>query len=110
MELPSFADPPFACPPDEIEIVLDLPFPTSTNRLHVHRRAHVYRSKEYEVWIKDGRCRGAAQPANIRKAAHYRPVRRSRSCLKDLALPATATTAIKAVLRLAPKPRDHHRR
>jgi Holliday junction resolvase RusA-like endonuclease len=53
MSCPSFADPPFACPPDPIEIVLDLPFPTSTNRLHKTARGHVYRTKEYEAWIKD---------------------------------------------------------
>lgn len=52
---PSFADPPFACPPDAqaIEITLDMPFPTSTNRLHGHRRGHVYRTKDYEAWLKN---------------------------------------------------------
>lgn len=47
---------PFQLPAESLEIIIDLPIPTSTNRLHA--RAHgshgrVYRTKEYETWRKN---------------------------------------------------------
>lgn len=49
-DIPSFADPPFACPPD---IVLDLPAPPSTNRIWMRAKAGnraVFTSPEYKKW------------------------------------------------------------
>jgi Holliday junction resolvase RusA-like endonuclease len=49
--LPSYADPPFHCPPD---VVVDLPFPPSVNRLWrataEHGDASVYLSPIYVKW------------------------------------------------------------
>lgn len=52
MNIPSMADPPFACPP---EIVLDLPMPPSVNRIWRANRAgpnKVSRSSEYKSWLR----------------------------------------------------------
>ena len=38
--------------PSSVEIVLDLPMPTSTNRLHARGRSGVYRTREYVDWIE----------------------------------------------------------
>lgn len=49
---PSYADPPFACPPD---VVIDLPTPPSVNRIWRANKAGPYtvsRSKEYLSWIR----------------------------------------------------------
>lgn len=43
---------PFGLPAVSCEIHLDLPLPPSTNRLHAHRRGHVYKTKQYNDWIK----------------------------------------------------------
>lgn len=61
--MPSFADPPFACPP---EIVLDLPRPISVNRIWRATRAgpnKVSKSPEYRQWIAhaDRLCMALAQ-------------------------------------------------
>lgn len=49
----SFADPPFACPPD---VVIDLPYPPSVNRLWRATAAHgeqsVYLAPSYVNWKK----------------------------------------------------------
>jgi Holliday junction resolvase RusA-like endonuclease len=56
MTLPDFADPPFACPPDDPMIggiVLDLPMPPSVNRIWRANRAgpkQVSISPEYAAW------------------------------------------------------------
>jgi Holliday junction resolvase RusA-like endonuclease len=39
--------------PMSLEIILDLPFPTSTNRLHSHRGNCVHSTKEYIAWQKN---------------------------------------------------------
>ena len=39
-------------PPMPLEIILDLPFPTSTNRLHSHHRGRVHSTAEYIAWQK----------------------------------------------------------
>jgi Holliday junction resolvase RusA-like endonuclease len=46
---------PFACPPDQIEIVLDLPIPPSANRLwrFTGRQVKPYPSPAYKAWIKN---------------------------------------------------------
>jgi Holliday junction resolvase RusA-like endonuclease len=44
--------PPFMLPADSLEIVLDLPMPTSTNRLYSHGRKGVYRLPEYVRWME----------------------------------------------------------
>ena len=49
MSLPSYADPPFACPPD---IVLDLPAPISVNRLWRVSKRSVIKSVVYTKWVK----------------------------------------------------------
>jgi Holliday junction resolvase RusA-like endonuclease len=49
MSLPSYADPPFACPPD---IVLDLPAPPSVNRLWRVAKSSVIKSPTYTKWVK----------------------------------------------------------
>lgn len=49
MNLPSYADPPFACPPD---IVLDLPAPPSVNRLWRVSKSSVIKSDVYKRWTK----------------------------------------------------------
>ena len=43
---PSFADPPFACPPD---VVLDIPLPPSVNRT---RKVNWPGHRKYEAWKK----------------------------------------------------------
>jgi len=48
----STADRPFALPADSVEIVVDLPFPPSTNRIWRVRGHRVYRSKEYIEWCE----------------------------------------------------------
>ncbi len=49
---PFVDDRPFGLPADSVEITLDLPMPTSTNRLHAHgRKSGVYRTREYMDWI-----------------------------------------------------------
>lgn len=53
--MPSFSDPPFACPPDRekrVEIVLDLPTPPSVNRLWRQAKGRFYKSPEYTAWLK----------------------------------------------------------
>ncbi len=48
---PPFVDAsPFGLPADSVEITLDLPMPTSTNKIWRAGRGHVYRSKEYIAW------------------------------------------------------------
>lgn len=46
MGMPSFTDPPFACPPDT---VLDIPLPPSVNRT---RKVHWAGHRKYEAWKK----------------------------------------------------------
>lgn len=46
------SDIPFQLPADSREIILDLPAPPSVNRIWRHTRGHVYKSKEYNDWIK----------------------------------------------------------
>jgi Holliday junction resolvase RusA-like endonuclease len=43
---------PLDLPADYMEIILDLPFPPSTNRLYGKTRNHVFRTPIYEQWIK----------------------------------------------------------
>lgn len=57
MSMPSMADAPFHCPPDEVTgaIVIDLPTPPSVNRIWRANRAgpnKVSRSTEYKRWLK----------------------------------------------------------
>lgn len=63
--MPSFSDPPFACPPDT---VLDLPCPPSVNRIWQRKKAgkkSVFLSAEYVSWKRNadslsialGQCR-----------------------------------------------------
>jgi Holliday junction resolvase RusA-like endonuclease len=42
---------PFSLPAEALEIVIDLPFPTSTNRLWGNGRGRTFKSKEYQAWI-----------------------------------------------------------
>ena len=44
---------PFGLPAESIEIIIDLPIPTSANRIWRHSRGHVYQSKEYATWQKE---------------------------------------------------------
>ena len=44
-------DRPFALPVESIEIIIDLPFPTSTNRLHGRGNSGVYRRSGYVKWL-----------------------------------------------------------
>jgi len=46
------ADRPFALPADSVEIIVDLPFPPSTNRIWRARGQRVYRSQEYIEWCE----------------------------------------------------------
>jgi Holliday junction resolvase RusA-like endonuclease len=57
MSLPSYTDPPFACPPDEVigGVIIDLPCPPSVNRIWRANRAganKVSKSAEYKSWLK----------------------------------------------------------
>ncbi len=71
MSLTSYADPPFACPPDDYwvgGIKLDLPAPPSVNRLRLigkgtKTRISVTKSAAYRNWIKeaDQLCLATAQ-------------------------------------------------
>ncbi len=54
---------PFALPADSVEITLDLPMPTSTNRLYGKGRKGVHKSAEYVRWIEEaGMCVMATKP------------------------------------------------
>jgi hypothetical protein len=46
-------DRPFGLPADSIEIVLDLPMPTSTNSLYTRSRKGICRSVAYVRWAED---------------------------------------------------------
>lgn len=52
---PFTADIPFALPPDSVEITLDLPMPTSANRLWRRNRNSTkpFCSKEYMAWKEE---------------------------------------------------------
>lgn len=54
MNLPSRADPPFACPPDPMigGVVLDLPAPISVNRIWRKTKSGVIKSPAYRTWVK----------------------------------------------------------
>ncbi len=51
---PPFVDArPFGLPVDSVEITLDLPMPTSTNKLWRAGYGRVYRSREYLNWMEE---------------------------------------------------------
>ncbi len=45
-------DRPFGLPADSVEIALDLPMPTSTNRLYGRGRKGIHKSAEYVRWME----------------------------------------------------------
>ena len=63
MLAPSFANPPFACPPDTI---LDVPLPPSVNRTRkIYWRGH----RQHEAWTTRGRLALKRLMVNSSRAA-----------------------------------------
>lgn len=50
MNMPSFADAPFHCPPD---VLISLPMPPTTNNLFANRGRGRVQSEQYRMWVKE---------------------------------------------------------